>query len=193
MRETMMTQPDGSLHPTERQLLAELGDLDPAASQAETLAAWDELIHVSGELMHVGPAPGEWSAIEVLAHLTACELVDGLRYRAMLAEESPNLAEYERASWLQLLSREGTDPGALMALFRALRQANLDFWAHLDEAGRARLGIHPECGPESIELRFKMMAGHDRMHLDQARRALRWARASRPGLAAVLRELAGRR
>jgi hypothetical protein len=188
-----MTQPDGSLHPTERQLLAELGDLDPLESQAETLAAWDELIHVSGELMHVAPAPGEWSAVEVLAHLTACELVDGLRYRAMLVGDSPDLADYETANWMGLLNREGADPGALMALFRALRQANLDFWQHLDEAGRSRLGIHSECGPESIELRFKMAAGHDRMHLDQARRALRWARASRPGLAAVLRELAGRR
>lgn len=99
-----MTQPDGSLHPTERQLLAELGDLDPLELQTATLAAWDELIHVSGELMHVAPAPGEWSAIEVLVHLTSSELVNGLRYRAMLVGDSPELVEYETADWIGLLN-----------------------------------------------------------------------------------------
>jgi hypothetical protein len=176
-----VTLPDGSLHPTERQLLAELGDLDPAESQAETLAAWDELVHVSGRLMVVRSAPDEWSAFEVLAHLAAVELVNVLRYRAMLVEDSPLLASYEMSDWAPVLRAEGGDPARLLALFRGLRQANLDFWAHLDAAGRGRLGVHPECGPESIELRFRMLAGHDRTHLEQARRALRWARASRSG------------
>jgi hypothetical protein len=187
-----MTLPDGSLHPTEGKLLAELGKGDPFDSQTDTLAAWDELVHVSGELLRVKPAPTEWSALEVLAHLTATELTNGLRYRAMLVEDSPALVDYEVGDWSALLSREGTDVGALLALFRGLRQANLDLWKHLDETARGRLGIHPECGPETIDLRFRMMAGHDRMHLDQARRALRWARANRPGLPAILRDLVGR-
>jgi hypothetical protein len=65
-------------------------------------------------------------------------------------------------------------------MFRALRHDNLEFWAHLDEAGRARTGIHQEYGPETIELRFKMLAGHDRQHLAQARRAVSAAHAKRP-------------
>jgi len=172
-----VTLPDGSLHTTERELLDLLGEVDPAESQAESMAAWEELLHVSGGLARVRPAPGEWSAQEVLAHLTAVELTNGLRYRAMLVEDSPALADYEMSDWARLLSGDAVDPGALMALFRALRSANLDFWANLDEAGRARTGIHSECGPETIDLRFRMLAGHDLMHLDQARRAVRWARA----------------
>ncbi len=180
-----MTLPDGQLHPTEQQLLADLGEFDPVESQIESLAAWDELLHVSGELALVRPAPEEWSALEVLAHLTAVELANGLRYRAMLVEDAPALSSYEVGDWSQLLSVEGVNMGSLMALFRALRQANLDFWAHLDEAGRGRVGIHPECGPETIELRFRMLAGHDRAHLEQARQALRSARAARADAAAA--------
>ena len=58
-------------------------------------------------------------------------------------------------------------------------QANPDFWAHQNSAGKTRIGVHAECGPQTLELRFRMMAGHDRMHLDQGRRAVRWARASK--------------
>lgn len=167
-----MTLPDGELHPTESQLLAELGDLDPAASQLDALEAWEHLLHVSGDLARVRPFSNEWSALEVLAHLTAVELTDGLRYRAMLVGDSPALADYDLADWASLLRRADIDGGSLLALFRGLRQANLDFWEHLDATGRGRIGIHPEYGPESIELRFRMLAGHDRMHLGQARRAL---------------------
>jgi hypothetical protein len=32
--------------------------------------------------------------------------------------------------------------------------------------------MHAERGPESFDLAFRMIAGHDRFHLAQARRAL---------------------
>ena len=174
-----MTLPDGQLHPAEREFLAELRDLDPAASQLNMLEAWDHLIHVSGQLAWVKPSSTEWSALEVLAHLTAVELTNGLCYRAMLVEDSPQLADYEMGDWASLLRPADVDAGSLLALFRALRGAGLDFWEHLDADGRARIGIHSEYGPESIELRFKMQAGHDRMHMAQARRAVAHARAAR--------------
>jgi hypothetical protein len=34
------------------------------------------------------------------------------------------------------------------------------------------VGIHAERGRESFDLLFRMLAGHDRFHLAQARRAL---------------------
>jgi hypothetical protein len=34
------------------------------------------------------------------------------------------------------------------------------------------VGLHAERGPESYELTFRLLAGHDRFHLGQARRAL---------------------
>jgi hypothetical protein len=34
------------------------------------------------------------------------------------------------------------------------------------------VGLHAERGPESFDLLFRMIAGHDRFHLAQARRAL---------------------
>ena len=43
---------------------------------------------------------------------------------------------------------------------------------------RARYGVHAERGPESYELTFRLIAGHDRFHLAQAGRTLAALRGS---------------
>ena len=60
----------------------------------------------------------------------------------------------------------------LLALFEPLRRANLALWSRSDATQRARIGHHAERGPESYDLMFRMIAGHDRFHIAQARRAL---------------------
>ena len=70
------------------------------------------------------------------------------------------------------LEHNADDPALLVATFDALRAANLDLWARRPVADRARFGRHNERGPESYEMTFRLAAGHDRVHLAQARRAL---------------------
>ncbi|MFB3737428.1 MAG: hypothetical protein ACE14W_00505 [Candidatus Velamenicoccus archaeovorus] len=55
----------------------------------------------------------------------------------------------------------------LLPAFEALRRADLAPWAGTSEVERARVGIHAERGPESLDRSFRLIAGHD-----QARRAL---------------------
>jgi hypothetical protein len=43
---------------------------------------------------------------------------------------------------------------------------------------RARVGLHRERGPESYELTFAMIVGHDRFHIDQARDTVAAIRAT---------------
>ena len=174
-----MTLPDGTLHPTEREMVDELGSNDAATSQAVSVAAWEAILQEGGELVEVKPSQNEWSASEVLAHLTAVELTNALRYRAMVVEESPALSNYDLSDWESVLMTPAVDTPALLSLFRALRRDNLAFWEHLDAAGRARVGVHSEFGPETIELRFRLLAGHDRTHLAQAHRAVADARKTR--------------
>jgi len=53
-----------------------------------------------------------------------------------------------------------------------LRFANVALWSSASDEDRARVGMHAERGPESFDLSFRMIAGHDRFHLAQARRSL---------------------
>jgi DinB superfamily len=119
------------------------------------------------------PEPGEWSVLECLAHASDAEWVCGGRYRWILAHDEPPLMGYDQALWVERL-HAGRDESAedLLALLEALRSANLALWRRIDERDRARIGMHAERGPESVDLTFRLLAGHDRFHLAQARRAL---------------------
>jgi hypothetical protein len=159
-------------------LLGLLGADDPAAVQAATPAAVRALVAEAGPDLRQRPAAGEWSVLGCLAHLVDGEVVSAARYRWILAEERPDLIGYDQDRWVDRLHDEREDPEALLALFEALRRANLELWARTPEADRERVGLHRERGPESFRLLFSLMAGHDRFHLDQARHALATARGA---------------
>jgi hypothetical protein len=153
-------------------LLAALGDDDPAVAQRETAAAIRALVTEAGSLLRVRPEPGEWSVLECVGHITDSELVAGARERWIMSEDEPVIVGYDQALWVDRLEHNADDPELLIAMFEALRAANLDLWARRPTADRGRIGRHAERGPESYEMTFRLAAGHDRVHLDQARRAL---------------------
>jgi hypothetical protein len=154
-------------------LLALLGDDDAAESQAGTAARWRSLIAEAGDAGHARPARTEWSVVECLGHAVDAEVVTAARYRWILAHDEPPLIGYDQDLWADALhAGRHEDPESLLALFEPLRSANVALWARSSEADRARVGIHAERGRESFDLLFRMLAGHDRFHLAQARRAL---------------------
>jgi hypothetical protein len=159
-----------------RSLLDALGDDDPAVAQRQTAAAIRDLVAEAGPLLRVRPEPGEWSVLECVGHIVDSELVAGARERWIVSEDEPVIVGYDQALWVDRLEHNADDPELLIATFEALRAANLDLWARLPAGDRARIGRHNERGPESYEMTFRLAAGHDRIHLAQARRALELAR-----------------
>jgi hypothetical protein len=153
-------------------LLALLGDDDPAAVQEGTPGALRALLAEAGEHAGTRPAPGEWSVLGCIAHVSDAELVMSGRYRFVLAHDEPALIGYDQDLWVDRLHGERPDAEELLGLFEPLRRANVALWRRSSETDRARVGIHAERGPESFDLSFRMIAGHDRFHLEQARRAL---------------------
>jgi hypothetical protein len=160
-------------------LLAALGDDDPAAVQARTADALRTLVTDAGDLLRVRPEPGEWSVLECIGHITDGELVVATRERWILAEDVPEIVGYDQALWVDRLEHNDDDPALLIELFTALRRSNLDLWARRPIADRERIGRHNERGDESYGLTFRLAAGHDRVHLEQARRALETIERSR--------------
>ena len=96
------------------------------------------------------------------------------RYRWIVAHDEPPLLGYDQDLWVQRLhaGRETEPVVDLLASFAALRQANVAMWRRSSYAERARVGLHGERGPESYDLSFRMIAGHDRFHLRQAQETL---------------------
>jgi hypothetical protein len=105
------------------------------------------------------------------------ELVASGRYRWAIAHDEPPLLGYDQDLWVERLNHGRDDPAELLDLFGPLRRANLALWSRSTSEQRARVGMHAERGPESVDLMFRLLAGHDRFHLAQARRALDAVRA----------------
>ncbi len=157
-------------------LLAALGDDDPAEVLALGPDNFRSLAEEAGSLLRVRPEAGEWSVAECLAHLTDGELILAGRYRWIVAEDEPEIVGYDQDLWVTRLDQVGDDQSTLLAVFTALRRWNLELWARRPVADRERIGRHRERGPESYDLSFRLNAGHDRVHFEQARRTLAAAR-----------------
>ena len=154
------------------ELLALVGDNDPEEIQRRTPDALRDLVAEAGAAARVKPASGEFSLVELIGHLVDAQLVSFTRYRWILAHDEPPLPGYEQDDWVRVGGYADADPARLIDLFEAVQRANVDLWRRTPVAERSRVGLHAERGPESYELTFTMMAGHDLLHLDQARRTI---------------------
>jgi len=161
----------------QQSLLDALGDDDPAEAQSTTPDRIRRLIAEAGPDLRTKPAPREWSVLECIGHVTDAETVMSARYRWVLAHEEPELIGYDQDLWVDGLRHNEDDPADLLAVFEALRIANLALWRRSSPEQRARVGIHRERGRESFDLMFRLLGGHDRVHLDQAERGLAAVRA----------------
>jgi hypothetical protein len=167
--------PDPVADPTgyQRLILSLLGDDDAAAVQASTPGALRSVLDEAGADARARPEPREWSVLECAGHILDAETVATARYRWVVAQDEPRLIGYDQDLWVNELHRgQDDDPERLLTVFEALRRWNLDMWSRSTAEQRARVGLHEERGPESYEMIFRLIAGHDRFHLDQARRAL---------------------
>jgi len=162
----------------QRQLLDLLGQDDPAAVQRATLGRIEEVLKDAGPDLRRRPAPREWSVAELLGHLVDAEIVVSGRYRWALSHDNPPLLGYNQDLWVDRLGHNEDDVNELLPVFAALRAANIRLWQRSSALARARVAIHAERGPESYDLMFRMLAGHDRFHLNQMQATLRQLRAA---------------
>jgi DinB superfamily len=166
-------------HAYQQQLLSLLGNDDPAGVQSETPAALEAILHDAAQDKRTRPAEKEWSVLELLGHLTDGEIVMSGRYRWALSQDGTPVLGYDQDLWVERLRHNDKEPDEPLETFAALRAANLKLWRRASADDRARKVIHSERGPESYDMMFRMIAGHDRFHLKQMRDTLRQVRAAR--------------
>jgi hypothetical protein len=155
-----------------RHIIGLLGDDDPAEAQATAPAAWRSLVEEAGDRLRERPERTEWSVLECLGHAVDAEIVTSARYRWIIAHERPALIGYDQDLWVDRLRHRDDDPDRLLEVLDVLRASNIELWERSSEDERQRYGVHAERGDESFDLLFRLIAGHDRFHVAQARRAL---------------------
>jgi hypothetical protein len=161
----------------QRQLLALLGEDDPAMVLEQTEPLVRSVLSDAGPDLRARPAPNEWSVVELLGHLVDAETVMSGRFRWTVSQDEPPLLGYDQDLWVARLRHNDDQPDDLLAVFSTLRAANLRLGRRSSTDDRRRVAMHAERGAESYDLMFRMLAGHDRFHLNQMRATLRQVRA----------------
>jgi hypothetical protein len=112
------------------------------------------ILAIGADNENVPPAPGKWSAAEIVAHLADCELVFGFRLRQTLAEDAPG----------------GVSAKQALEVFSAMRGWNLRLIGLALPDSGDRPVTHPERGTMTFLTIVETMAGHDLNHLAQLKR-----------------------
>jgi len=162
----------------QQQLLALLGKDDPARVMELTEPLLRGLLNDAASDLRKRPAPAEWSVLELLGHLVDAEMVMSGRFRWTVSQDDPPLVGYDQDRWVARLRHNDEQPDEQLAVFSALRAANVRLWRRSSADDRARVAMHAERGAESYDLMFRMLAGHDRFHLNQMRETVRQLRAA---------------
>jgi hypothetical protein len=90
----------------------------------------------------------------------------------VLAEDQPDLTGFDQDLWAVRLGYDDREVHEELQLFEVVRRANLSLLERASDADMQRLGIHRERGEETVEHMVRLYAGHDLVHLAQARRIL---------------------
>jgi uncharacterized damage-inducible protein DinB len=146
---------------------------DPLQLQKETLEILAELLAPApDEQLRKRPAKDKWSVGEIVAHLAEDEIATAWRYRQMVEHSGIDLAGFDQDLWARLGNYASRAPQDSLALFRLLRNANLDFLQQLTPEQWECFGIHAERGRITVRDLASHMAGHDANHIEQIRRIL---------------------
>jgi hypothetical protein len=163
-----------------QRMLKNLEGQDPVKLQRATAGRLERLVRgATRQRLARRPAPGKWSVNEIAAHLSETEIVVGYRMRMIVGAPGTPIQAFEQDSWAAAGNYAARDAKKSLTLFRAVREANLEWLRRLRPEQWKHSGMHAERGEESIETIVGMMAGHDVNHLRQVETLLAARQAKR--------------
>lgn len=117
------------------------------------------------------PAPGKWSAHEVIVHCADSETNAHMRLRYLAAEPDPLIVGYDQDKWATTLDYHTHPLEPALATIRAVRANTLPLLGRLTEAQWAKAGRHTEhATPYRVETWLEIYAEHLEVHSRQLER-----------------------
>jgi hypothetical protein len=147
---------------TRKELIAKYKDGYRAVAEAVAGATDAEL--------DAHPAPGKWSARQIVHHLADSEMTSAIRVRLLLASDRPQIAGYDQDEFARRLHYDRPIDASLAAL-KAARQTTADILDRISEADWAREGTHSEHGRYGMDTWLGIYGPHAHDHAAQIRKA----------------------
>jgi hypothetical protein len=121
------------------------------------------------------PVPGKWSTLEVVCHLADFDPILADRMKRTIAEERPTLIGADEKLFASALAYHERDAEEELALIEKTRQQLARVLRSLPASALARVGVHNERGPRTLEQQLTTAINHIPHHVQfiiEKRRAL---------------------
>jgi hypothetical protein len=150
--------------------------INPYANFLGEVPAWEVIEETAGRLKFLlervgdvraeqSPAPGKWSAREIVCHLADCEIAFAFRLRQALSQDHHVIQPFDQEQWATRYS--ACDTSTALTVFAALREWNVRLISCMTPDDLGKKLSHPERGEMHIAVVVETMAGHDLNHLAQ--------------------------
>jgi hypothetical protein len=141
----------------------------------------EALVGATDEELDARPAPGKWTAREVVHHLADSEMTAATRLRLLVGTDNPQIFGYNQDEFAKRLFYDRPIEASLDA-FKTARRSTGEILQRMTDAHWARAaGTHTEHGPYTAEKWLEIYASHAHNHAEQilvARDAARRAKAA---------------
>jgi hypothetical protein len=122
---------------------------------------------VPGEAREWRPAPGEWSAHEVVVHCADSETQAASRIRMLVTEKDPVIQGYDEAAWARDLDYHAHPVELALEVVRAVRAHTVVLLQRLPPEAWTKTGHHTESGRYTADDWLRIYADHLENHARQ--------------------------
>jgi len=124
----------------------------------------------SPEQLRAHPIPGEWSAVDILAHLRSCADVWGNCIRQIVAEDHPTIRAINPTTWIKQTNYHDLEFAPSFAAFAQQRSDIVSFLQALAPESWTRAATVTGAGnalERTVFFYAQWLATHERPHLKQ--------------------------
>jgi hypothetical protein len=126
----------------------------------------EALTGATDEELDARPAPGKWTAREVVHHLADSEMTAAIRLRILLAVDKPRIVGFDQDEFARRLFYDRPTEASLEA-FKAARRTTAEIMERMSDADWQREGTHSEHGRYTIERWLEIYSTHAHKHAEQ--------------------------
>ena len=126
----------------------------------------ESLVGATDEELDARPAPGKWSAREVVHHLADSEMTAAVRARLLIAVDKPQIVGFNQDEFGRRLHYDRPIEASLDA-FKSVRRTTAELLEKLTETEWLREGVHTEHGRYTLERWLEIYSSHAHKHAEQ--------------------------
>ncbi len=127
---------------------------------------------VSEAVLSRRPDEQNWSAKEIICHVRDTEEYFLSRFQMIISLDEPKFSPADAGRWAAERQYLRHDVGEALMAFRQRRRETLSFSKEIKPGQWQRTCLHAIRGRMTLRDYLNLLAGHDRNHLDQIKRAL---------------------